>query len=64
MRHLLIGQDNLGSCFNKEFKTQNMGYTYYIDATTGEIIGGEDFHIKGIKLIRKNGVIVGIKYVV
>ncbi len=28
---------------NKSFNIQDLGYTYYVDATTGEIIGGEDF---------------------
>lgn len=62
MRRLLTGQGSLNSCFNKEFKTQDMGYTYYVDAATGEIIGGEDISIKRIEPIKENGIIVGIEY--
>ena len=28
---------------DKSFNIQDLGYTYYVDATTGEIIGGEDY---------------------
>ena len=29
--------------FKENFNNQDLGYVYYIDATTGEVIGGEDY---------------------
>lgn len=43
--------------FTKNFNHQNLGYIYYVDATTGEIIGGEDYD-KGIITRYENGELV------
>ena len=35
--------------FSDSFRNQDLGYIYYIDATTGEVIGGEEYN-KGITI--------------
>ena len=34
----------INDTFNENFNNQDLGYIYYIDATTGEIIGGEEYN--------------------
>ena len=43
--------------FTETFNHQNLGYIYYVDATTGEIIGGEDYD-KSIIANYENGELV------
>ena len=47
--------------YNEEFNHSDFGFTYYVDATTGEIIGGYDFN-KQIGAIMEDGKIVGVEY--
>ncbi len=43
--------------FTENFNHQNLGYIYYVDATTGEVIGGEDYD-KSIIARYENGELV------